>query len=134
LLLDVAFIKRVYKTSVWVWLFILLWCAALRSLPLAVGVSVGFGISLGSLALLERLVTALVVPAETGRSRRVVRKLLAVAAAKYAVIALILSLALKLAWASPIGLAIGIGLPQAVIFLKALGTVLTFAPELDGRF
>ncbi|MDO8587362.1 MAG: ATP synthase subunit I [Armatimonadota bacterium] len=129
--LDVRFIKRVYRTSVAVWLLTMLCGWAVGSAAVAIGITIGFGISLGSLMLIERLVTAL-APDTTGQSKRAVRKLLAVALMKYAFIAAILWAALRSGWASPVGLAIGIGLPQAVIFLKALGSALTFGSE-SGR-
>lgn len=131
--MDIGFIKRVYGTSVGVWLFVLLWCTALRSVGGAIGVTVGFGVSIGSLMLLERLVRVLFSPERAGQPKRTVRKLVAVAALKYAVIGLILWASLRSGWASPIGLAIGIGLPQAVIFLKALGIALSFGPEPNRR-
>jgi hypothetical protein len=131
--LDTGFIGRVYRTSAAVWVFALLWCAALRSVPAAVGITIGFAISVGSLMVLERLVTALFSPEAVGQARRATRKLLAVAFVKYAVIGAILWGALRSGWASPAGLVIGIGLPQAVMFLKAVGIALTFGPEVDRR-
>jgi hypothetical protein len=130
---DIAFLKRVYRTSMAVWLFSLLWCWAFRSLTGAVGVTLGFGISLGSLMLLERLVTVLFTPETAGRSNRVMRKLLAVALVKYAVIGLILWVTLRFGWANPIGIIVGVGLPQVVIFLKALGKAIDFGPEPSRR-
>jgi hypothetical protein len=131
--LDSGFIGRVYRTSICVWLFTLLWCAVLKSAPTAIGITIGFGISIGSFALLERLVTSLFTPEQTNQSRRAIKKLLAIAFVKYAIIALILWATFRLGWANPVGLVIGIGIPQAVIFLKAVGNVLTFSPELGGR-
>lgn len=131
--MDIAFLKRVYKTSIAVWLFGLMWCWALKTPAGAVGLTVGFGISLGSLMLLERLVTALFTPELAGRPNRSMKKFLVVAFLKYAVIGFILWGFFKLGWANPIGLAVGIGLPQAVIFLKALGKAINFGPELGRR-
>jgi FtsH-binding integral membrane protein len=131
--LDIKFIKRVYRTSGAVWLFVLLICAVLKSAQTALGVTIGFGISIGSLMLLEKLVTALFIPEATSESHRAVRKLLIFAIIKYAIIAVILWAALKSLWASPAGLAIGIGLPYVVIFLKALGIYLSPKAESDRR-
>ncbi|MDO8682124.1 MAG: ATP synthase subunit I [Armatimonadota bacterium] len=131
--LDSGFIKRVYRTSIAVWLFALLWCAVLANGPAAAGITIGFGISLGSFMILERLVKAIFTPDAAEESRRAIKRLLAIAALKYAVIAAILWGVFKLGWVSPVGLAIGIGLPQAVIFLKALGKTLTVGPESGGR-
>jgi len=75
----------------------------------------------------------LMVPEWTSETKRVLRKLVILAVIKYGVIALTLWLVLKTAWVNPIGLAIGLGLPMAVISLKALGIALTFGPELDRR-
>ena len=102
-------------------------------MPVSIGVTIGFAISLGSLMLLERLVGALFSLDGPGRSKRPGRKLAAAAAVKYAAIGVILWAVLRSGWASPVGLAIGIGLPQTVIFLKALGIALSFAPELNRR-
>ncbi|HOK53285.1 MAG TPA: ATP synthase subunit I [Armatimonadota bacterium] len=132
-MIDSGFLKRVYRTSVFVWLFALLLCSVFMTLSGAIGISVGFIISFSSLVLLERLVTMLMVPEWTSETKRVLRKLVILAVIKYGVIALTLWLVLKTAWVNPIGLAIGLGLPMAVISLKALGIALTFGPELDRR-
>ena len=129
--MDAGFLKRVYRLSVAVWLFALLICWALGSLATAAGVTIGFGVSLGSLIVLERATRALFVT--EGTKRRKLRRLLGVALAKYAMIALILWAAFRSGWVNPVGLAIGIGIPQGVMFLKALGTALTFGPEPRGR-
>jgi hypothetical protein len=131
--LDRQFLKRVYKTSIAIWILAAICAWALGSLRDAAGVTTGFGISLGSLMLLERLVYAVFTPGAGDRSNRAIRKLLAAAVVKYAVIGFVLWAALRTQWASPVGLAVGIGLPEAVIFLKALGTAITFGPELNRR-
>ena len=132
-IIDINFIKRVYRTSTAVWLFILLICAVLKLLQAAIGITIGFGISIGSLMLLERLVIALFTPEATKESQRTVRKLLIFAIIKYAIIAVLLWASLRLLWASPAGLAIGIGLPYAVIFLKAIGIYSSPKAESDRR-
>jgi hypothetical protein len=131
--LDIAFIKRVYRTTTWVWMLSLLLCWAYRNLPMAIGITVGFGISIGSLMLLERLVTTLFSPEQSDRPKRAVKWLLVIAFFKYAMIGVILWASLRSVLVSPAGIAIGIGLPYAVIGLKALGMVLTFGPETDRR-
>jgi hypothetical protein len=131
--MDAGFIKRVYKTSVAVWLFTLLMCGVYNSVPMAIGVTVGFGISLCSLMLLERLVMRLFVPQMAGKPKKALRRLLVVAMLKYGVIGIVLWVSLSLIGANPIGLIIGIGIPSAVIFLKALGKVITFGSETGRR-
>lgn len=124
--MDIRFIKRVYKTSIAVWLFALLACAAYRSATTASGITVGFAISLGSLMLIERLVTTLVRPEQASEPNHALRKLAFVAIIKYAFIGFAIWAALRSGWVTPGGLAIGIGLPYIVIFLKALGIWLSF--------
>jgi hypothetical protein len=131
--LDRQFLKRVYKTSVMIWILAAICAWAIGSLRDAAGVSLGFGISIGSLMLLERLVCAAFTPEAAGQSNRAIRKLLFAAVVKFAVIAFLLWVALRSGWASPVGLAVGIGLPEAVIFLKAIGTAISFGPELNRR-
>jgi hypothetical protein len=130
---DIAFIKRVYRTSIAVWIFALVMCGALQKTSVAVGITIGFGLALGSLMLMERVVTGLFTPAMTSERRRSFRTFFAIAFVKYAVFGVVLWGSLKFSWVSPVGIAIGIGLPQAVIFLKALGRGLTFGTETDGR-
>jgi hypothetical protein len=132
--LDEGFIKRVYRTSVFVWIFLLVWCAALRSAAGAIGITVGLGLSLGSLMHIERLVKALFTPDNISQAgRRPVRKLIAIGFVKYAIIGAVLWGVLRSGWASPVGLAIGIGLPYLVILLKALGSAISFGSELSRR-
>jgi hypothetical protein len=116
-----------------VWLFALLWCAAREFTTAAIGITIGFAISLGSLALLERFVTALMTPEWTAQSRRAVRKLAVIALFKYAIIGLVLWASLRSGSVNPIGLVAGIALPHAVIFLKALGIMLSSGPETGHR-
>lgn len=132
-MLDSGFLKRVYRTSTAVWLFVLLWCAALRSTSAAIGVTIGFAISFGSLVLVERLVKALFPSDPAQQSRRSVAKLLILAFVKYAIIGVVLWGALRFGIAKPAGIAIGLGLPTAVIALKALGIVLTPHTQSDRR-
>lgn len=124
-MLDIGFIKRVYKTSIGVYLFSLLWCAAIRSVTAAIGITIGFAISIGSIILLVRLVTTLFTPEKAERAKRSAAKLLMLVFGKYAIIGVVLWFALKSGWASPAGIAIGIGLPLLVIALKAMALMLT---------
>jgi len=124
-LLDLGFIKRVYKTSIGVYLFSLLWCAAIRSVAVAVGITIGFVISIGSIMLLERLVTSLFTMEQAKRPKRSTVKLLVLVFGKYAIIGVVFWLVLKSGWGSFAGIAIGIGLPLLVIVLKAMGLMLT---------
>ncbi|MEN6372196.1 MAG: ATP synthase subunit I [Armatimonadota bacterium] len=124
-MLDIGFIKRVYKTSLAVFVFSLLWCAALRSVTSAIGITIGFVISLGSIMIIERLVTTLFTPEQTKRRKRSTIILFLLMIGKYAIIGAVLWLSLKSGWASPIGIAIGIGLPLLVISLKAVARVLS---------
>lgn len=124
-MLDLGFIKRVYKTSIGVYLFSLLWCAAIRSVAVAVGITIGFVISIGSIMLLERLVTSLFTMEQAKRPKRSTVKLLVLVFGKYAIIGVVFWLVLKSGWGSFAGIAIGIGLPLLVIVLKAMGLMLT---------
>ena len=121
MLLDADFLTRIYRTSFAVWLLAILCCAALRAPTSAVGLTVGLGISFGSMNLLRRLVTTLFTPEAVKSSTRVSRRLFAVAMAKYAIIGVILWISLRFGLANPVAIAAGVGLPQAVIFFKALG-------------
>lgn len=104
------------------------------SLKGAAGVTVGFGISLGALMVWERLVSTLFRPENTAEQGRAIKRMLLIAILKYVVIGFVLWGALKYSrWISPVGIAVGIGLPYAVIFLKALGGMLNFGSETDGR-
>ena len=123
--LDIAFIKRVYRTSAVVWVLSLLLCWGMANLAAAVGITVGFVISVGSLMILERLVTTLFTAGLDEKDKKPVRRLMVVAFLKYAVVGVILWASLTSGWASPAGIAIGIGIPYAVISLKALGIMLT---------
>lgn len=133
--LDISFIKRVYKTSIGVWVLALLLCWGMKNLPAAIGVTVGLAISLGSLIVLERLVTTLFSTDNSVRGRRPGIWLLVVAYIKYLIIGIILWAVVTFHVADPrgISIAIGIGIPFVVIMLKALGMVLTFGPELNRR-
>lgn len=115
------------------WVFALLWCAAFKAAAVAIGVTIGFGISIGSFMALERVVIVLFTPDSAGKPKRSLKRLLITAIIKYAIIGAILWAALGSGLVSPMGLAIGIGLPQAVIFLKALGIALSPGQRLDGR-
>lgn len=132
--LDIGFIKRVYRTSVGVWLLSLLLCWGMRNLTAAAGITVGFVISVGSLMILERLVTTLFTADTSEKDRKPVRRLMVVAFLKYAAIAVILWASLRFGLSGTSGLAgiaIGIGIPYAVISLKALGIMLTPKQNAD---
>lgn len=131
--MDIRFIKQIYRTSAFAWLFALAVCGALGSAPAAIGLTVGVFISLTSLALVERVVTAVFVPASVARPRRAVRKVLAVAILKYALFGIVLWVALRSQRASPVGIVMGVALPHAVIFLKAVGMTLFKGTEANGR-
>ena len=131
--MDSGFIKRVYRTSTGAWAFALLWCAALKSVPVAIGITIGFGISIGSMMVLERVVKSVFVPSQANQPKRGIKRLLVIAAIKYAIIGAILWAALRSGWASPIGLVIGIGLPYMIIFLKALGIAMSPGQGFDRR-
>ena len=83
--------------------------------------------------LIERFVTIICTPKAAQEHRGSVKKLMFIAFVKYFVIAFVLWAALKAHWVNPAGIAIGIGLPQVVILLKALGGSLSFGAETDGR-
>lgn len=131
--LDIGFIKRVYRTSAWVWLFSLLLSLGGKNLHAAIGITVGYVISVGSLMLLERIVTTLFTPEESKTGRRPTIWLMVAAVIKYAIIGVLLWASLKSNLASPAGIAIGVGIPYVVIALKALGMAISFGPETDRR-
>jgi hypothetical protein len=85
------------------------------------------------LVLTERLVLALFTRGAVQRARRSVRCLVAAAVGKCAVIGAILWTVLRLDWVSAPAVAVGIGLPQAVILVKALTAIPASRTEPDGR-
>jgi len=111
----------------------LLVCLGGQSIQAALGLSVGFWSSLGSLYVLQLTVQRFFVPTGGSQSRKAKRSIVGLAAAKYAFVAAVIYLSLRIGHASAAALAVGIGLPQAVIFLKAIGLALGPAPDLRGR-
>lgn len=104
------------------------------SLRLAIGITIGFGVSIGAVMVWERIVTTLCTPENVPERAHVAKRMLLIAILKYAVIGFVLWGALKFnRWVSPEGMAVGIGLPYMVIFLKALGRTLTFGSKSSGR-
>jgi len=119
--MDSQFLKRVYRTSAAVWVFAVLWCAALRSLPAALGVTIGFAIGLGSLYGLELAVERTLRASGASGGRWAIRKFAVLELAKYGMVGVLIWLGLRSDSVSLPALVVGIGLPQAVIFLKAVG-------------
>lgn len=127
--LDIGFIKRVYRTSTLVWLFALLICWMYLAGAMAAGITVGFVISVGSLMIIERLVTTLFTADSVEAGNRPTRRIAVLAFVKYLIIGAVLWASLRSGWVSPAGIAIGIGLPYIVIMLKSLGRALTFGSK-----
>lgn len=123
--LDIGFIKRVYRMSIIFWLVSLLFCWGLKSWQAAVGVTVGFVISVGSLMILERVVTTLFTPEQVSGGGKPVKRLMIVALLKYFVIGVLLWVSLAGKYADPIGIAVGVSLPYIVIMLKTLGMAIS---------
>lgn len=121
--IDGSFLRRVYRTSVFLWAFGLLAAWSVAGLPAALGWTLGSGVSFGILWSLEWIVRRVIVPGSQGAKRDFARfsilKLVAVAAVLIGVVELGgKSFALIVAFCA------GVVLTQAVIFLKVLGKLI----------
>lgn len=121
--IDEAFIRRVYRTSVWVWLFPALVLLGFQSLGGAAGWTLGAIVSVGTLWSLEWIVRRAFVPGNlTAKSALGKFSVL-----KIAVLLPILGLAV---WASSRSIAFvfafcaGVVLTQAVIFFTVVVTLI----------
>jgi len=117
--IDEAFIKRVYRTSVYVWLVVTLVLLSFRSLGGVAGWTLGSAVSMGTLRSLEWIVRRAFVPGNLKAGSALGK----VSLLKIAVLLPILGLAV---WASSRSVAFvfafcaGVVLTQAVIFLKVV--------------
>jgi len=121
--IDGAFIKRVYRTSAFVWAFGVpaAWCVAG---PLAaIGWTLGSGVSFGILWSLEWIVRRVFVPGAVGARRDLARfsilKLVALAVVLIGVVGLG-----GRSFSLIVGFCAGVVLTQAVIFLKVVGKLI----------
>jgi hypothetical protein len=125
-----GYFGRVYRTSLLVFAIaaVLVWSRG--SLPGLIGLSYGAAISLGSLRAIEIVVRGLFRP-EVRLNRRIMVALMIV---KLPLLALVLGGA---AWmvaeqiANPFALVGGVALVQAVMFLKAVGSLLVSSPTAE---
>ena len=122
--IDEAFIKRVYRTSVYVWLFVTLVLLSFRSLGGVAGWTLGSAVSMGTLWSLEWIVRRAFVPGNLNAKS-------ALAKFSFLKIAAILPILGMAVWAGTYSVAYvfafcaGVVLTQAVIFLKVLGMLIS---------
>lgn len=118
--IDEGFVKRVFRTSLWVGGFLGLLLLVGRGTAEGISFCVGAVMSLGLLRALEYTIRRFLVPGKPKASRA----LLAVVHTKYLLVAICFYFLVQSSWLRPGWLAVGIGLVQAVIVLKALGILL----------
>ena len=121
--IDECFIARVCKTSVVVWAFGVMVSWSVAGPYAALGWTVGSGISVGVLAAIDWIVRRTVRPGDTKAGG----KLMKAAALHWPIILVLLAAAVWLSGRRVtylIAFAAGLGLAQAVIFLKAVGVLI----------
>lgn len=127
---DEGFIRRVYRTSVIVWVFGVLVSWSIAGLHAAFGWTFGSAISVGLLAGIEWIVRKAVTPGNL-RAKKVLTN---VAALHWPIILAVMALAI---WLSArripylIAFIAGLGLAQVVIVLKTVGAVIV--ERLNGK-
>jgi len=126
--LDLAFVHRVYKTTGWVWLVLVVLSLGFGNwLEYVIGVTIGTAISLLSLRTLELGVRWATEPG----ARRPRRALALLTVAKFVVIGVILYHAIRTPLVSLPGLVLGLSLVWLVIVLKILGIL--FSQKIGGN-
>lgn len=116
--LDRAFLRRVYRTSLLVFGLALLVSLGRMSWKISGGLTLGYGLSLGTFAYWEWLVTRGFAPVP-GIRRRIA--ILASILIKLPALALILYLAVNRAWVDAASLCVGVAIVHGVLVLKILG-------------
>jgi hypothetical protein len=128
-MVDEQFIQRVYKSSVLWSLLILSYLMMTKLVSASAGFALGVGLALAGLHSFEAIVKNVVVPGKTQGAKV---KMGVFALVKYAAFAVVIALTVKSGWISLPAFACGVGIPSAIIFLKALAhyfhTELEFHP------
>jgi hypothetical protein len=117
-MIDEQFIQRVYKSSFWWSLLILSYLLMAKLVAVAAGFTIGVGLALAGLKGFETFVTAHFVPGEPRKGAKVKMGLFGLL--KYLVMAAVIGWVVKSGWVSLPAFACGVGVPSAIIFLKAL--------------
>lgn len=117
--IDTQFIKRVYRTTLWVAAVILLCLTRTADLKIVGGFAIGTGIALALLKSHEIIVPR--VFAKDGERSKRRNPLLTLMVLKYVGLGALLWLLLAHEWVNPVALFAGFVLVQAVIFLKVVG-------------
>jgi len=120
--MDEAFLSRVYRTSLWLTAWLVVWLALSKGGRYIPGLSAGLAVGMLSLWSIERMVRAL-QPVASGRLTR--RKMAATLLVKYAVLAALLWALIGCAGVSAGAFLVGATMPIFVIVLKAVGHLLT---------
>jgi hypothetical protein len=124
--LDDSFLPGVYRTTSWVSALVLLTLLQTMDWRLVVGFVLGAGLGVGLLKALEWSVRTAFRPEATRREKGIV---LAVSVGKYAAVGLLFWLTLSRNSVNIYSLFAGFLVPQAVVFLQAVGqTALTLGP------
>jgi hypothetical protein len=120
-MIDQGFIRRTYRTTLYVWAFVVFALLAFQLWFVAIGFTVGTALSFGVLASLDYIVRRIFVPGAEGAGRAFAK----VGILKLAAIAAVVSGVVLTRRGDLIaGFCVGVVLTQAVMFLKAVGASL----------
>ncbi len=115
---DELFLPRVYRSSFWWSLLVVAVLLISRLTSVAAGFALGVALGMGTLRAIEYMTGALLRP-DAKQGRKVRAAFLAIT--KYFILSLILYLIVRAPGISLPAFACGVGVPTAIIFLKALG-------------
>ena len=130
---DRSILKNVYRASICVWVAGVIICLLFKSTYAAAGWSLGAALSMGSLKSLEWAVTRFFVPGAEDARRNLARLSIVKMAALIGVLSIIV-IAGGHSFAMIAALCAGVLLTQAVIFVKAVWTVISIKKIFTHRF
>lgn len=116
---DEQFIRRVYKTTIWVWAFSFIWCIWLRQPLAALGLTIGALVGIAGLRTLEMTVKRSTTPSQSAIPGFPTAKYTLLKYPAYLVIMSLVVLTKNIPII--IGFMAGLGLVHLVIILKAVG-------------
>jgi len=128
-MIDENFIQRVYKSTIAWSLLILSYLMLSKLVAASAGFAIGVGLALAGLHSFELFVKNTIAPGKTQKAKV---KFGVFGVLKYLGFAVVIALIVKSGWISLPAFACGVGIPSAIIFLKALAhyfhTELEFHP------